>query len=165
MRNFTVYLRAPGISIVKILVPIGVASLVAWMFHGVSGDFMGVRNRNGVLFFTGGALGFIAMQFTCLLFPHERPIFLREIGNNMYSVGPYFLGRFMAELPFCIIIPWIFGTIIYFVVGLDLQFWWKYPLNSKNNILLTTLYSSNIDYRLQQLSELLPMCFSSKQES
>lgn len=130
-RNFIVYMRIPIVTIVKVFVPMAVAGLVAWMFHGVSGTFMGVRNRNGVLFFTDAAIGFIGMQFTCNLFPHERPIFLREIGNHMYSVGPYFLGRFFAELPSCIIIPSVYGTIIYFVVGLDLTFWWKFPLHRK----------------------------------
>jgi ABC-2 type transporter len=133
-RNFIVYLRAPGTSIVKILVPLAVGGLVSWMFHGVSGTFMGVRNRNGVLFFTDAAIGFIAMQFTALVFPYERPIMLRELGNNMYSVGPYFLGRYCAELPSCIIVPAIFGSIIYWVVGLATNFWWKFPLFSKIDI-------------------------------
>lgn len=60
-RNFIVYLRVPGTSIVKILVPIMVAGLVSLMFHGVDGSFMGVRNRNGVLFFVTVSLSFIAM--------------------------------------------------------------------------------------------------------
>lgn len=130
-RNSIVYLRAPGTSIVKILVPLFVAGLVGWMFHGVDGSFMGVRNRNGVLFFSDMAIGFIAMQFTILVFPYERPIFLREIGNNMYSVGPYFLGRFFAEIPGCIIVPALFGSVIYFMVGLATNLVWKFPLFSK----------------------------------
>lgn len=130
-RNFIVSLRIPILNFVKIFIPVAVAGLVALMFHGVSGTFMGVRNRNGVLFFTDVAIGYIGMQFTCNLFPHERPIFLREIGNHMYSVGPYFLGRYFAELPSSLIIPSLFGTTIYFIVGLDLEYWWKFPLFSK----------------------------------
>ena len=78
-----------------------------------------MRNRNGVLFFCCVAIGFIAVQYVILVFPYERPIFLRETGNNIYSVGPYYLGRFLAELPAAIIVPIIFGSIIYFVVGLN----------------------------------------------
>ena len=80
---------------------------------------MGVRNRNGVLFFEAVAIGFISVQFTMLVFPYEREIFLRETGSNMYQVGPYFFGRFFAELPMSLILPVIFGSIIYFAVGLD----------------------------------------------
>ncbi len=53
------------------------------------------------------------------VFPYERPIFIRETTNNMYSIGPYYLGRFLAELPAGIIVPVIFGTIVYFIVGLN----------------------------------------------
>jgi hypothetical protein len=68
------------------------------------------------------------VQYVILVFPHERPIFLRETGNNMYSVGPYYLGRFLAEFPAGLIVPVIFGTIIYFAVGLNQTLWWKFPL-------------------------------------
>ena len=49
----------------------------------------------------------------------------------MYSVGPYYLGRFLAELPSGLIVPVIFGTIIYFVVGLNQTEPWKFPLFCK----------------------------------
>jgi ABC-2 type transporter len=45
------------------------------------------------------------------------PIFLREHGAASYRVDTYFLGRTMAELPFQVIYPTIYGTIIYWLVG------------------------------------------------
>jgi ABC-type multidrug transport system permease subunit len=103
------------------------------MFPNLDQDhtFTGVRNRNGVLFFISAASGFISAQYVILVFPHERPIFLREIGSNMYSVGPYFLGRFIAELPGAIIAPVVFGSIIYPIVGLNTVYAWKFPLFRK----------------------------------
>jgi hypothetical protein len=51
----------------------------------------------------------------------------------MYSVGPYYLGRFLAEFPAGLVVPVIFGTIIYFAVGLNQTLWWKFPLFCNNS--------------------------------
>jgi hypothetical protein len=110
-----------------------VAALASIIFFRVSEDITGVRNRNGILFFSDLTIGAIAMQYTSLLFPKERPIFLRERGNHMYDVGPYFLGKVFAELPLSILQPIVFGSIIYPSVGLDLKIWWKFPAYRKRN--------------------------------
>ena len=114
---------------------------------------MGVRNRNGVLFFESVSIGYIAMQFMILVFPYERPIFLKEVNGNMYSVGPYFFGRFFAEIPAGLIVPIIYGTLIYFLVGLDTTEHYKYFLHGKHPfsfIFKTSLFFSwNSDRNLQ----------------
>ena len=37
----------------------------------------------------------------------------------MYKVGPYFWAKISSELPFSIMMPSIFGCIVYFCVGLN----------------------------------------------
>lgn len=37
----------------------------------------------------------------------------------MYKVGPYFFAKISSELPFSIMMPSIFGCIVYFTVGLN----------------------------------------------
>ena len=60
-----------------------------------------------------------AIQNVILIFPDERPVFLREVNNNMYKVGPYFWAKVSSELPFSILMPSVFGCIVYFTVGLN----------------------------------------------
>ena len=60
-----------------------------------------------------------AIQNVILIFPDERPVFLREVNNNMYKVGPYFLAKISSEMPFSILMPTTFGIIVYFAVGLN----------------------------------------------
>lgn len=60
-----------------------------------------------------------AIQNVILIFPDERPVFLREVNNNMYKVGPYFWAKISSELPFSIMMPSTFGCIVYFTVGLN----------------------------------------------
>lgn len=61
---------------------------------------------------------FNAIQNVILIFPDERPVFLREANNNMYKIGPYFWAKISSELPFSIAMPSVFGCIVYFAVGL-----------------------------------------------
>jgi len=61
---------------------------------------------------------FNAIQNVILIFPEERPVFLREVNNNMYQVSPYFWAKIMSEFPFSVAIPTLFGLICYFAVGL-----------------------------------------------
>lgn len=101
--------------------------LVSLMFTGLSTTQAGVRNRNGVLFFLCISVSFISMQFIVQVFPHERPIFLKEYGSKLYGVGPYFIGRYISELPSNFIVPILYGTIVYFWIGLDSHEAWKFP--------------------------------------
>ena len=63
-------------------------------------------------------ISFNAIQNVILIFPDERPVFLREVNNNMYRCSPYFWAKVVSELPFSIITPSIFGCIVYYSVGL-----------------------------------------------
>jgi ABC-type multidrug transport system permease subunit len=64
-------------------------------------------------------VSFNAIQNVILIFPDERPVFLREVNNNMYNVGPYFWAKIISELPFALLTPSIFGAIVYFTVALN----------------------------------------------
>jgi hypothetical protein len=78
-----------------------------------------IQNIQGALFFMTMNVSFNAIQNVILIFPDERPVFLREVNNNMYKVGPYFWAKIISEMPFSIITPSIFGCIVYFSVGLN----------------------------------------------
>jgi len=77
------------------------------------------QNLQGALFFMTMNITMNAIQNVILIFPDERPVFLREVNNNMYKVGPYFWAKISSELPFSIAMPSVFGCIVYFSVGLN----------------------------------------------
>lgn len=70
-----------------------------------------VDNINGALFFALMVVGFGSVNNIILLFPEERPIFLREVNNNMYTPTAYFFGKVVSELPSSFILPFLFGLI------------------------------------------------------
>jgi len=75
-----------------------------------------VDNVNGSLFYALMVIGFGSVNNIVLLFPEERPIFLREVNNNMYSPSAYFFGKIISELPTSFILPFAYGCIEYFAL-------------------------------------------------
>ena len=66
-------------------------------------------------------MSFNAIQNVILIFPDERPVFLREANNNMYAVSAYFWAKI------------IFGAVIYYAIGFSTVFWYKFPYFCKFN--------------------------------
>lgn len=62
----------------------------------------------------------------------------------MYSVTAYFFGKVISEIPTTLITPGVFGCIVYYAVGLNTVYPWKFPLFCKKfspnfNIFLVTI--------------------------
>lgn len=51
-------------------------------------------------------------------FPTEIPLFRREHFNGMYSTLAYYLSKNVAELPMYFVLPLIYSSIVYFMIGL-----------------------------------------------
>jgi ATP-binding cassette subfamily G (WHITE) protein 1 len=56
----------------------------------------------------------------------ERLVFLREVNNNMYSVTTYFFSKIITEMPANIIFPLLQTVILYWSIGLNNLFWYKW---------------------------------------
>jgi ABC-type multidrug transport system permease subunit len=104
----------------KVIITIIQALICLLIYHPLSDtDFGGVQDRQGCIFFILMVLSLNGIQNVVLIFPDERPVFMREVGNEMYSVGAYFWSKIFSEIPFSILIPFIFGAIVYYPLGLN----------------------------------------------
>lgn len=101
----------------RVIVTIVTAIFCIILYSNVDESLAGVQNRNGALFFIILSISFNAIQNVILIFPDERPVFLREVNNSMYSVSSYFFAKVTSELPAALLLPVIFGSIVYFVIG------------------------------------------------
>jgi ATP-binding cassette subfamily G (WHITE) protein 1 len=97
---------------------------------------MGVQDRNGCLFFIAVAVSLNSILGTILIFPEERPVFLREAHNKMYTVSAYFFGKLLSELPSSLLSPAIHASCLYFSVGLNNNTPWKFPIHILIEMLL-----------------------------
>jgi len=87
----------------------------------------GVQNRNGALFFVCTNSAFGAMSNITLVFPIERPIFLREVNNGMYRVSSYFWAKILSELPMAIVLPFFQGAMTFYGIGFNNSEWYNFP--------------------------------------
>ena len=111
-------MRLPQTSYVKVLTTTVTALFASLLFWDTGYTSKSIQNVQGALFFMTMNVSFNAIQNVILIFPDERPVFLREVNNNMYNVTPYFWAKIMSEFPFSIVIPTLFGCITYYSVGL-----------------------------------------------
>jgi hypothetical protein len=56
----------------------------------------------------------------CMLtFPAEKVVFLKEEGANLYSLGPYFMSKFVLEILCSMFFCCCSALITYWMVGLN----------------------------------------------
>lgn len=56
------------------------------------------------------------MQNVLLTFPAERVVYAKEYNSGLYGVTSYYFSKIIIELPFVMLLPWMFVAIIYWVV-------------------------------------------------
>ncbi len=83
-------------------------------------DQSAIQNRNGVLFFFSLNCVFNSIQSLILLFPDERPVFLREQASGMYGVTAYYFAKISSEIPLFVMLPTLLSLITYFALGLNI---------------------------------------------
>ena len=126
-------MRLPDANIVKVASAAITAIFTNILFQEMKGTLEGVVNRNGCLYFILLSIAFNSTQTIILLFPEERPVFLREISNKMYTVSAYFFGKLIAEVPGTIVVPIMNASIIYYYVGFNTNSSDKFPTHCKYN--------------------------------
>lgn len=60
-------------------------------------------------------------MMTTSTFQGERPVFLREQANKMYTVFPYYIAKVLSDIPVFLVVPMIFTLITFFSIGFTRQ--------------------------------------------
>ena len=128
-RNMLNQLRLPSILFVRLFTML-VMGVICILIYGGGLDEtrQGVQNRNGALFFLCVNTGMTALSNISLVFPSERPVFLREANNGMYRTSSYFWSKILSEVPAAIIMPFIQAVITFFGIGFNNEYWYKFPV-------------------------------------
>ncbi|KAK9721490.1 hypothetical protein K7432_003371 [Basidiobolus ranarum] len=76
-----------------------------------------LQDMAGSLFLAGTNQLFSTAMPTISVFSDERNVFLREHGGGYYGLSAYFFSKIIVELPINIIMPIIFSSITYWMIG------------------------------------------------
>ncbi|KAJ3313222.1 ATP-binding cassette sub- G member 1 [Blyttiomyces sp. JEL0837] len=114
-------LRNPLIIKAKAGQTIVMALIIGILYLGTGADksASGSQNRDGLLFFATVNNVMSSTISVLSIFGEEKNVFAREFGAGYYGLPPYFISKVMVEFPFNIVFPYIFATIVYWMVGLQ----------------------------------------------
>lgn len=105
--------------IITLIQTIVIGFVLAALYSGMEQNQRGIQDETGILFFVAIFSAFGAMFGALNTFPMERNVVNRERSSKAYHVLPYYLARFVCDIPLRVGQGLLFGCIVYWIVGLN----------------------------------------------
>ncbi|XP_062517758.1 protein white-like isoform X1 [Corticium candelabrum] len=120
-RSWITQTRDPTLVRVKFFQAIFMAVLMGLVYLRVPHDEHRLQNVSGVIFFVCVNSSLVNLFAVLQTFPMEMPVFLREHGSRLYRTELYYVTKHFSDVPFVVVLTFVYSIIIYWMVGLQEQ--------------------------------------------
>lgn len=110
--------RQPTDILIRLGMLMFIAVLISTPYVSITMDQKGIQNMQGFLYLIVTEIIFAYSYSVFHTFPHEMPVLLREIGNGLYTPGPYYVSKMLILLPRAIVEPFLYTLVVFLVGGL-----------------------------------------------
>lgn len=121
-RTFLILWRDKGLTCMRIVIHLIMASLVGILYYGIGNDAGNALNIFRYIFYTLMFVMYTAFSSILVNFPLEFPIVTREHFNRWYSLRAYYIAFTLADIPIQMICTSLFILVSYTLTGQPIEF-------------------------------------------
>lgn len=133
-RNSLEVYRNTDLMFVKAGIFVGMTVVISMTFQGLGYTQKDLNSRLGALFVVFEFIATYVLQFCIFQFTENTNLTIKELSQGQYNLGPFYLAKTWADIPYNLIVVLIFSTIWYFLMGLNLASWDKLAIYTFLNI-------------------------------
>ncbi|KAB7507313.1 ATP-binding cassette sub-family G member 1 [Armadillidium nasatum] len=120
-RSFICIYRDTLLTKLRIYTHFFVGILISLFYYNIGNEASKILNNSSCLFICLTFLMYSSIMPTLLTFPLEMNVFMKEYLNYWYTLKSYYLARTFADIPFQVILPFIYLLLVYFLSDQPLE--------------------------------------------